>query len=87
MNEAGTVIGVATGDMGVGKDGERKADYQPGMELHGKYTLFAEGARGHLTKQLERRHTTLNAIASRRFTASASRNFGILIPKSMSRAA
>jgi electron-transferring-flavoprotein dehydrogenase len=53
MNEAGTVIGVATGDMGVGKDGERKADYQPGMELHGKYTLFAEGARGHLTKRLK----------------------------------
>ena len=52
-NEAGTVIGVATGDMGVGKDGERKADYQPGMELHGKYTLFAEGARGHLTKRLK----------------------------------
>jgi electron-transferring-flavoprotein dehydrogenase len=53
MNEAGTVIGVATGDMGVGKDGERKADYQAGMELHGKYTLFAEGARGHLTKRLK----------------------------------
>ena len=52
-NEAGTVIGVATGDMGVGKDGERKGDYQPGMELHGKYTLFAEGARGHLTKRLK----------------------------------
>jgi len=53
INEAGTVIGVATGDMGVGKDGERKADYQAGMELHGKYTLFAEGARGHLTKRLK----------------------------------
>ncbi len=53
FNEAGTVIGVATGDMGVGKDGERKGDYQPGMELHGKYTLFAEGARGHLTKRLK----------------------------------
>lgn len=53
FNDAGAVIGVATGDMGVGKDGERKADYQPGMELHGKYTLFAEGARGHLTKRLK----------------------------------
>ncbi len=53
FNEAGAVIGVATGDMGIGKDGERKGDYQPGMELHGKYTLFAEGARGHLTKRLK----------------------------------
>jgi len=53
MNGSGTVIGVATGDMGLGKDGERKGDYQPGMELHGKYTLFAEGARGHLTKRLK----------------------------------
>jgi electron-transferring-flavoprotein dehydrogenase len=39
--------------MGVARDGSRKADYQPGMELHAKYTLFAEGARGHLTKQLK----------------------------------
>jgi len=47
------VIGVATGDMGVAKDGSRKGDYQPGMELHAKYTLFAEGARGSLTKRLK----------------------------------
>ena len=46
--------GVATGDMGVAKDGTHKADYQPGLELHAKYTFFAEGARGHLTKQLKR---------------------------------
>jgi electron-transferring-flavoprotein dehydrogenase len=39
----GAVIGVATGDMGVAKDGSHKPDYQPGMELHAKYTLFAEG--------------------------------------------
>jgi electron-transferring-flavoprotein dehydrogenase len=51
--ENGAVRGVATGDMGVARDGSRKADYQPGMELHAKYTLFAEGARGHLTKQLK----------------------------------
>jgi electron-transferring-flavoprotein dehydrogenase len=51
--ENGSVMGVATGDMGVARNGSRKADYQPGMELHGKYTLFAEGARGHLTKQLK----------------------------------
>ncbi|MDP8995335.1 MAG: electron transfer flavoprotein-ubiquinone oxidoreductase [Pseudomonadota bacterium] len=53
-NEEGSVKGVATGDMGVARDGTRKPEYQPGMELHGKYTLFAEGARGHLTKQLKR---------------------------------
>src|SRR5207244_2512903 len=44
------VIGVATQDMGVAKDGSHKSDYQPGMELHAKYTLFAEGVRGSLTK-------------------------------------
>jgi electron-transferring-flavoprotein dehydrogenase len=52
-NEDGSVKGVATGDMGVAKDGSHKGDYQAGMELHGKYTLFSEGARGHLTKQLK----------------------------------
>src|SRR3954462_15889830 len=49
-----SVKGVATGDMGVARDGTRKPDYQPGMELHGRYTFFAEGARGHLTKELKR---------------------------------
>ncbi|ARU17592.1 electron transfer flavoprotein-ubiquinone oxidoreductase [Croceicoccus marinus] len=52
-NDDGSVKGVATGDMGVAADGSHKPDYQPGMELHGKYTLFAEGARGSLTKQLK----------------------------------
>ncbi|WP_394790605.1 electron transfer flavoprotein-ubiquinone oxidoreductase [Rhodoferax sp.] len=51
-NADGLVKGVATGNMGVGKDGEPTADFQIGMELHGKYTVFAEGARGHLGKQL-----------------------------------
>jgi len=50
----GSVKGVATGDMGVARDGTHKPDYQPGMELHGRYTFFAEGARGHLTKELKR---------------------------------
>jgi electron-transferring-flavoprotein dehydrogenase len=54
FNDDGSVKGVATGDMGVARDGTHKADYQPGMELHGKYTFFAEGARGHLTKELKR---------------------------------
>jgi electron-transferring-flavoprotein dehydrogenase len=49
-NEDGSVKGVATGDMGVARDGSHKGDYQPGLELHAKYTFFAEGARGHLTK-------------------------------------
>ncbi|RYM11263.1 electron transfer flavoprotein-ubiquinone oxidoreductase [Sphingobium cupriresistens] len=53
-NEDGSVKGVATGDMGVDREGEHKGDYQPGLELHAKYTFFAEGARGHLTKILKR---------------------------------
>ena len=48
----GEVLGVATGDMGVDKDGNLKDGFTRGMELRGKYTLFAEGARGSLTKQL-----------------------------------
>ncbi len=51
-NEDGSVKGIATGDMGVGMNGEQKDSYMPGMELHGKYTLFGEGCRGHLGKQL-----------------------------------
>ncbi|HET7774400.1 MAG TPA: electron transfer flavoprotein-ubiquinone oxidoreductase [Burkholderiaceae bacterium] len=51
-DEHGAVKGVATGNMGIGKDGEPTENFQPGMELHGKYTIFAEGARGHLGKQL-----------------------------------
>ncbi|MES2291712.1 MAG: electron transfer flavoprotein-ubiquinone oxidoreductase [Pseudomonadota bacterium] len=49
------VKGVITGDLGVAKDGHHKPDFQPGMELRGKYTLFAEGARGSLSKILDRR--------------------------------
>ncbi|TGD73659.1 electron transfer flavoprotein-ubiquinone oxidoreductase [Mangrovimicrobium sediminis] len=52
-NEDGSVKGIATGDMGIGMDGEHKDSYMPGMELHAKYTLFAEGCRGHLGKQLQ----------------------------------
>jgi len=51
-NENGSVKGVATGNMGVGKDGEPGENFQIGMELHGKYTVFAEGSRGHLGQQL-----------------------------------
>ncbi|HEY0585837.1 MAG TPA: electron transfer flavoprotein-ubiquinone oxidoreductase [Pseudoduganella sp.] len=55
-NDDGSVKGVATGNMGVKRDGEPGPDFQLGMELHGKYTLFAEGARGHLGKQLMARY-------------------------------
>lgn len=51
-NEDGSVKGVATGDMGIARDGTRKDSWQPGLELHAKYTFFAEGVRGHLSKQL-----------------------------------
>ncbi len=51
-NEQGAVRGVATGNQGIGKNGEPMESFQLGMELVGKYTVFAEGARGHLGKQL-----------------------------------
>ena len=51
-NENGSVRGVATGNMGIAKDGEPTDNFQLGMELLGKYTVFAEGARGHLGRQL-----------------------------------
>ncbi len=52
MDDAGKVIGVATGDMGIGRDGELKDSYTRGMALMGKYVLLAEGARGSLSKQV-----------------------------------
>lgn len=51
-DEQGAVKGVATGNMGMGHDGKPTDDFELGMELHGKYTIFAEGARGHLGRQL-----------------------------------
>jgi electron-transferring-flavoprotein dehydrogenase len=53
-DEHGAVMGVATGDMGVARDGTHKDSYTPGLELHAKYTFFAEGVRGHLSKLLIR---------------------------------
>ena len=55
-DDRGGVRGVATGDMGVGRDGRPTAQYQPGIELWGKYVFFAEGCRGHLGKQLMERY-------------------------------
>ncbi|MHB1219876.1 MAG: electron transfer flavoprotein-ubiquinone oxidoreductase [Alphaproteobacteria bacterium] len=51
-DEKGRVAGVATGDMGIGKDGQPTANHQPGIELRARYTIFAEGCRGSLTKTL-----------------------------------
>ncbi|EED35143.1 electron transfer flavoprotein-ubiquinone oxidoreductase [Luminiphilus syltensis NOR5-1B] len=51
-DESGAVKGIATGDMGISAEGEQKSSYMQGMELHARYTLFAEGCRGHLGKQL-----------------------------------
>ncbi len=52
FDETGRVKGVATSDMGIGRDGDRTENFTPGIELHAKYTFFAEGCRGHLGKQL-----------------------------------
>ena len=51
FGDKGEVVGIATGDMGIGRDGEPKEGFQRGMELRGKYVLLAEGARGSLSKQ------------------------------------
>ncbi|MBT6094505.1 MAG: electron transfer flavoprotein-ubiquinone oxidoreductase [Rhodospirillaceae bacterium] len=52
FNEDGSVKGIATGDMGRSRDGEPGPNFEPGVELHAKYTFFAEGCRGSLSKQL-----------------------------------
>ena len=56
FGDNGEVCGVATGDMGINKNGEHKTSYQPGVELRAKYTIFAEGCRGSLTQKLLRRY-------------------------------
>ena len=53
FDDNGAIKGIATGDMGIGEDGQPGPNYQPGMELHAKYTFFSEGCRGHLGKQLK----------------------------------
>ncbi|MDA7746852.1 electron transfer flavoprotein-ubiquinone oxidoreductase [Psychromonas sp.] len=54
--DEGQVKGVITGDMGIDAKGQQKSDYMPGIELHGKYTIFSEGCRGHLGKQLIKKY-------------------------------
>ena len=56
FDEQGAVTGVVTQDMGIAEAGSQKGDYQPGMEIHAKYTLFAEGARGNLTKKMKAKY-------------------------------
>ncbi len=62
FNEDGNVKGVATGDMGIGKDGKPTDAHQPGMELHARYTFFAEGCRGHLGKQLQEKYRLRDGV-------------------------
>ena len=69
--EDGSVKGVVAGVMGIGKDGEHKPDYQPGMELLGKYVLIAEGVRGSLAKEIIAKIQARPKAASRRNSASA----------------
>src|SRR5258707_3188259 len=66
-DDHGAVRGVATGDMGVARDGTHKPDYAPGMELHAKYTLFAEGCRGSLTKALVERFRLRQGVEQQKY--------------------
>src|SRR5690606_36666393 len=61
-DENGAVRGIATGDFGIGHNGEHKASYAPGMELHAKYTIFSEGCRGHLGKQLMEKYNLREGV-------------------------
>ena len=62
LEENGRVVGIATGDMGVGKDGQPTGNFARGMELRATYTLFAEGCRGSLTKQLLNRFNLRDGV-------------------------
>ncbi len=65
--EKGEVVGVATGDMGIGRDGEKKSSYTPGVELRGKYTLIAEGVRGSLAKELQAKFKLRDGVDPQKF--------------------
>ena len=66
-DDKGAVRGVATGDMGIAKDGTHKGEYQPGMELHAKYTLFAEGCRGSLSQELMQRFNLRDGVDPQKY--------------------
>jgi electron-transferring-flavoprotein dehydrogenase len=65
--DSGAVRGVATGDMGVARDGSHKSEYQPGMELVAKYTLFAEGCRGSLSQELMQRFNLRDGVDPQKY--------------------
>jgi electron-transferring-flavoprotein dehydrogenase len=67
FDERGAVAGVATGDVGIAKDGSHKSDYQPGMELRAKYTLFAEGCRGSLSGELMKRFNLRDGVDPQKY--------------------
>ena len=66
-DDKGAVRGVATGDMGVARDGTRKGEYQPGMELHAKYALFAEGCRGSLAQELMQKFNLRDGVDPQKY--------------------
>jgi electron-transferring-flavoprotein dehydrogenase len=67
FDDKGAVRGVATGDMGVARDGSHKPDYQPGMELVAKYTLFAEGCRGSLSRELMKHYNLRDGVEPQKY--------------------
>jgi electron-transferring-flavoprotein dehydrogenase len=66
-DDSGAVRGVATGDMGVARDGTHKGEYQPGMELVAKYTLFAEGCRGSLSQELMQKFNLRDGVDPQKY--------------------
>ena len=66
-DDKGAVRGVATGDMGVARDGTRKGEYQPGMELHAKYALVAEGCRGSLAQELMQKFNLRDGVDPQKY--------------------
>jgi electron-transferring-flavoprotein dehydrogenase len=67
FNDDGSVKGIATGDFGIDANGEKKDSYMPGMELHAKYTLFSEGTRGHLGKQLMNKYELRDGVEAQHY--------------------
>jgi electron-transferring-flavoprotein dehydrogenase len=67
FDDSGAVRGVATGELGIGRDGTPKAEHQEGMELHARYTLFAEGARGSLSQELMARYNLRDGVDPQKY--------------------
>ena len=76
--EDGAVRGVVVGEMGIGKDGEKKDSYEPGMELVGKYTFIAEGVRGSLAKQAIKKYALDENAEPQKFGIGFKRALGNL---------